>query len=328
MDKTIISRHLKKQWGDFANLVEKNKDKVRTGECRTFLEEAGYTTLKDGTMGMYADRDGVRFYCSRYASEYKLHVQYGFHVGNNGPENGKYIHIFGLDNNIDTVIAAGYVLPEEHYVRGADVDACIERIKKEIDCVKPLIHGFDLLGDHLYANGCLVGYDGSSICDFSKGFIHYHTHNDFPGGWHLDDTFQAYVGDDVLSRTFSLNDHPFQNMGFKLERDFEAIFGDVPTFGRQLTEKDKVGRYNRFRVRSYASKELKTLARFDTFEEARSYAFDKAKSLAESITDDRRRFTHRTPVDVSGRHDYLAAYVWYNAGRGRECMVFVQGEIE
>jgi len=325
MDKTIIARHIKKEWANFANVVEHNKEKIGTKECRQFLEENGYTTMPTPFMGIYADKNGLRFYCGRYASTYELHFEYGFYVGSRGWEHGKYVHIYNVDKEIEAILSTGYQLPENHYVRNESVAACIQRIKREISEAKPLIHGSGTLGDRLYANGCRVGYDGASVCDFTKGFIHYHAHNDYPGGWRLEDSFNVYIGDDVLSRTFTLEK---AEEAFLLERDFEAIFGDVPTFGRQLSEKDKVASYKKFRVRSYVPRELTTIGWFDSFEEAKTFAFEKAKKLAESVKDDRRRYAHLTPTDVSDRYDYLAAYIWYSAGRGSEHMIFVQGEYE
>ena len=320
MDNTIIARHIKKEWNNFYKVVKENEEEILHPE--KFLQENGYDVLPSGFRGWYATKNGLRFYCGRYDSEYRLHIDYGFYVGSKEWEHGKYVRIFNVDNEIDAILAAGYVLPEDHYVRGADVDICIATIKEEIAKAKSLIRGgYGERGDMLYRHGYKVGYDGGSVCDFSKGFLHFSAHNDYPQGWSLTDKYNAYIGDDVFSIDFSLND---EHRALLLDRDFEAIFGDVPTFGRELTEKDKVGQYTKFRVRSYVPKELETIGWFDTFDEAKTFAYEKAKEYAEGVKDDRRRYAYTRPLDISDRYDYLAAYLWYDGGLKH--FVFVQGE--
>lgn len=322
MDKTIIARHIKQEWGNFANLVEKNKDEIVHPEG--FLAKNGYDAWTTPFFGCYATKNGITFSCGRYASTYELHTEYGFWVGRDRQNSGTYVRIFNVDEMVDEIIAGGYKLPRKHYVRIKEVDDTIELIKREIDAAKQALGGgCGERGDRLYRLGYKVGYDGGSVCDFSKGFMHFHAHNDYPGGWRIEDSYYAYIGDDVPSREFSLNN---KQRGFMLDRDFEAIFGGVPTFGRELTEKDKLDRYKEFRVRSYVPRELETLKRFDNFEDAKKFAYEEARARAESVKDDRRRYAYQSPLDVSDRYDYLAAYIWYSAGRGSEHMIFVQGE--
>ena len=322
MNNTTIARHIKKEWHDFYAIVKTNEREI--GTIAKILTENGYEVMSNNFGSWYATKNGLRFYCSHYSSEYRLHVDYGFYVGSNGWEHGKYIRIFNVDKEIESILAAGYVLPENHYVRSSEVEDCIKTIKSEIEKARAIVcgGGYGERGDRLYCNGYKVGYDGGSVCDFSKGFLHFHAHNDYPCGWKLDDGYNAYIGDDVFSIDFSLNSDRYLN----LDRDFEAIFGGVPTFGRELTEKDKIGRYNKFRVRTYVPRELNTIGWFDTFEEARKFAYDKAKEYAESVKDDRRRYAYTNPRDISDRYDYLAAYLWYDGGIKH--FVFVQGENE
>lgn len=322
MDNTIIARHIKKEWNNFYKLVKENEREIVHPE--SFLEPNGYEVLKGSFMNWYATKNGLRFYCGRYSSTYVLHVGYDFWVGSNGWEHGKYFSIFNVDDNVNAILDAGYVLPKNHYVRGEEANKCINAIKAEIEKAKAIVRGggYGERGNILYRNGYKVGYDGGSVCDFSKGFLHFSAHNDYPSGWYLEDKYNAYVADDVLSIEFSLND----DNRLQLDRDFEAIFGEVPTFGRELTEKDKIGNYKKFRVRTYVPKELNTLKWFDNFEDAKKYAYDKAKEYAESVKDDRRRYAYTTPLDISDRYDYLAAYLWYDGGLKH--FVFVQGEEE
>lgn len=322
MDKTTIARHIKKEWGDFANLVEKNKKEIVSPN--KFLAEAGYDSWSTPFFSWYGLKNGLTFSCGRYSSTYELHTEYGFWVGRDRQDSGKYFRIFEVDEKINEILASGYKMPQKHYTRGKDVEKIIALIKHEIAAAKTALGGgYGERGDRLYRCGYNVGYDGGSVCDFSKGFMHFRAHNDYPGGWRLEDNFAAYIGDDVLSREFSLEGTSGKLV---LDRDFEVIFGDIPSFGKALTEKDKIGKYTKFRVRTYIPRELDTIGWFNTFEEAKEFAYNKAKDFAESVKDDRRRYAYLNPIDVSDRYDYLAAYIWYTAGRGSEHMVFVQGE--
>ena len=319
MDNIIIARHLKREWANFRNLVEENKKEIVYPS--KFLAPNGYEVKDSGFGGWYATKNGLTFYCGRYSSTYVLHIEYGFWVGRR--EDGHYFRIFDVDKNIESILSAGYVLPQDHYVRSADVEECIKTIKAMAKQAKDdLGGGYGERGDRLYGRGYKVGYDGGSVCDFSKDFIHFHAHNDYPQGWRLDDKYNVYVADDVLSEDFSIDGDRYLN----LERDFEAIFGDVPTFGRPLTEKDRIGEYKSFRVRSYVPRELETLKWFDNFEDAKAFAYKTAKEYAESVKDDRSRYAYTNPIDISDRYDYLAAYMWYKYNRGSEHFVFVQGE--
>ena len=322
MDNTVIARHIKREWANFRNLVEENKQEIC--DPSKFLKPNGYEVTRSDNFGSwYATKNGLTFYCGRYSSTYVLHIEYGFWVGKR--EEGKYFRIFIVDENVENIIKAGYVLPKDHYVRGADVEECIKTIKAEIDKAKSIIRGgYGERGDMLYRNGYKVDYDGGSVCTFSKGFIHFSAHNDYPQGWKLDDKFNVYVADDVFSVDFSVE----SDRHLKLERDFEAIFGDIPTFGRALTEKDRIGEYKSFRVRTYVPRELNTLKWFDNFEDAKAFAYKTAKEYAEGVKDDRYRYAYTNPVDISDRYDYLAAYMWYKYDRGSEHFVFVQGETE
>ena len=320
MDKTTIARHIKREWAKFRNLVEENKREISNPS--RFLEPNGYEVVGSGWGAWYATKNGLTFYLGRYSSTYTLHIDYGFHVGG---RDGKYFRIFNVEENVDGILSAGYVLPENHYVRSAEVEECITAIKAEIDKAKSIIGGgYGERGDKLYRNGYKVGYDGGSVCSFSKGFMHFSAYNYYPKGWRIEDKFNVYVGDDVLSVDFSVDGDRYLN----LDKDFEAIFGDVPTFGRELTEKDKVGQYKSFRVRSYVPKELSTIKRFDNIEDAKAFAYKTAKDYAEGVKDDRSRYAYTNPVDISDRYDYLAAYMWYKYDRGSEHFVFVQGENE
>lgn len=323
MDNITIARHIKKEWNNFMFLVEENKEECWHPE--NFLEKAGYKVTSTGFGGWYAEKNGLQFCIGRYSSCYTLHCDRGFYVGGSGLEHGPYFRIFEVDKRIEDILAAGYVLPEDHYVRSVEVEVAIANIKAEIEKAKALIPGgYGERGDKLYRNGYHVGYDGGSVCDFSKGAIHFHAHNDYPGGWKLEDRYQVYLADDIPSIDFSV----YTDRYLQLDRDYEAILGDRTTFGRQLTEKDKIGSYTKFRVRSYVPRELETLEWFDNFEDAKKFAYETAKRYAEGVKDDRRRYAHTNPMDVSDRFDYLAAYVWYVYDRGSEHMVFVQGENE
>lgn len=324
MDKTAVARHIKNEWGRFSALIRRNKTKIGASEISAVLTDDGYEAFGRSSLdGILADKGGLRFRCGRYPSEVCLHRDYGFYVPDGNPVGGKYFRIDEVDKRIDEILAAGYRPPRRHYRRPASVEAAIEDIRGRFKEARELVDGRGpgSLGDMLYRNGYFVSYDGFSVCNFSKGFLHFSARCD--GRWKLEDRYVAFVdGDDSLSEEFCLEGHGELN----LEDDFEAIFTDEFRFGRRVTEKERIGQYSRFRVRSYVPKELSTLKWFDSFEEAKAFALETAKRYAESVKDDRRRYAFTNPLDVSDRYDYLCAYVWYRYNRGSEHMVFVQGE--
>lgn len=320
MDKKLAALNIKKAWRDFARLVEQNKEEIVYAE--KFLEPAGYTIIKTPFMAWLAQKGTLRFRCGRYPSTYELHTDYGFYIVTNPDEAGTYFHMYDVNTRIDDIIAAGYTLPEEPFERSAETESFIETIKADILKARKLVEGRGggTLGDMLRYNGYLVSYDGYSVCSFTKGCLVFHATNH--DHWRLDDNYNAIFEGEQISAPFSLD----SEKGFRLEEDFEAIFGENPQLGHYLTEKERLKDYKYFRVREYFPKELKTLKEFDSFEEAKKFAYEKAKEYAEGVRDDRRRFAYRDPLDVSDKYDYLAAYIWYSAGRGSEHMVFVQGE--
>lgn len=322
MDKKLAAINIKKAWRDFARLVEQNKEEIVYAE--RFLEEAGYTVTKTPFMAWLAQKGCLRFRCGRYPSTYELHTDYGFYVVTDSNEAGTYFHMYDVNTRIDDIVAAGYVLPENPYRRPAKSEALITGIKADILETRSLVEGRTggTLGEMLRSRGYLVSYDGYSVASFTKGCLVFHATNH--DRWRLDDNYNAIFDDEQFSAPFSLD----KEKGFRLEEDFEAIFGEDPKLGHYLTEKERLKDYKRFRVREYVPRELSTLKWFDTFEEAKKFAYEKAREYALGVRDDRKRYAHTNPIDVSDKYDYLAAYVWYGARRGSEHMVFVQGEME
>jgi len=270
---------------------------------------------------IYLDRDGVTI-SAHYYSSGCWSIDCAFTYKN------KYYRVFDIDKRIDELIADGFTAPAD-FKRSEETIANIERIKNLIAEAKRLVDGRRCgeLGDMLRSNGYFVEYDGSSCCTFSKDCLNFNAHYNYDKReWEVE-WCNAFLSNGELTR-FRISVGRSSGDGYlKVDESYEGIFGDSK-IGHRLTEKDRVSEYKSFRVRSYGSRELTTLKLFKSFDDANKYAYETAKAYAEGVTDDRRRYAHRIPIDISDKYDYLAAYLWYRYDEGSSHFVFVQGEDE
>ena len=327
MDNKIIARNICNEWGKFASIInDANKNYKSVCDIENILRENGYEVVGKAYCGTaYATKNGIQFSVSKYSASTTLSKDYGFHIGSNGFEHGKYFRISNIANDIDGIVEAGYELPKDHYTRTPETEDMISAIREEIRKTMEIVNrgGYGELGGRMRSNGYFVEYDGGSVCTFSKDYICYHAYCEYGKGWRLEDHYNCYInGTDDLSEEFSLSG---ENK-MKLDECFEAIFGNFTGLGRRVSEKERVNEYKSFIVRSYGSKTLDTIERFDNFEDAKKYAHDKAVEFAKDVSGDLKRYAHVNPIDVSDKYDYLAAYIWYVYDRGSEHVIFVQGE--
>lgn len=211
-------------------------------------------------------------------------------------------------------------IPE--YKRTDEFSALIDTIKTKVDEVSGWFKScqrLSLLGAFLQRKGCFVSYDGYSSCSFEKDGICYGAHNDYPNGWILEDRICVYKEDGTLSEWLNFAD---------IDKVAEKCLYGMTKIGRRLTEKDRINRYTRFRVRTYASKTIKTIKWFDNFEDAKKYAYELAKEKYDNLPGDLKRYGYANPKDVSDELDLLCGYLWYKAGEGSEHYVYVCGEEE
>lgn len=320
MQNTInIIRQLKLQ----QHFMEANADKViYDNSWRKTNGISVVDTPKIYALHIY-EYEGLR-YSYHYYGE-------GYHLGNGFSYKDRYYNLWSIEKQLPDLLADGY--QPKDYVRSEKARQQIEAIKRLHRKYKQKVasfSGWGEIGDRLRSYGCHVHYDGGSVCDFSKDFLNLHAHtNEYPKtGWHLEDYCSVHLEDGSLSERFYVTDNENDR---SLERDFEWIFGEeIPELGRFYTERElfeagKV-RYRQYRVRFHVPRENGTLKYFDSFEEAKAFAYEEARRRAESVKDDRRRYAFCKPVDYADRTDTLAAFLYYRYDRGSEHIIFVQGE--
>ena len=329
MDKTNIIRYLM----TLVHFMEVNSNIIngygyydKVEERNKFLAENGIKKME--TEPIYALSNytykGLEFHYTYYGSEY--HVGSGFYF------NDKYYDLWRIDDRVDELIADGWT-PQDEYVRSARAEEQIKAIKVVYQQMKDVVankYGWGELGGTMRSHGCYVHYDGGSVCDFSKGFLHCHAHtNEYPkSGWHIEPKCEVYFEDGSLSDSFAVEDSDHHR---SIDKHFEWLFGaEISGFGRFYTERElfDMGKkhYDYYRVRYHYPRENGTLAVFDTFEEAKEFAYKEAKERAEAVKDDRRRYAYRNPRDYADLTDTLCAYLYYMYDRGSEHIIFVQGE--
>lgn len=335
MDKTNTIRYIM----TLVHLMEKNANIIngygyyeedKRKERLAFLEENGIKKVE--IEPMYAAHiytyKGLDFHYHYVDADYhqKYHISGSFYY------NNKYYDLWKIEDKYDELIADGWI-PQEEYVRSEKAEEQIRAIKDTYAEMKKVVAskwGYGELGATMRSHGCYVSYDGGSVCSFSKGFLNCNAHtNEYPKqGWHIEKRCEVYFEDGSLSDTFAVEDDGNTR---NLDKHFEWIFGaEISGFGRYYTERElfEMGKkhYDYYRVRFRVPRELGTLATFDTFEEAKEFAYKEAKERAESVKDDRRRYAYRNPRDYADLTDTLCAYMYYKYDRGSEHIIFVQGE--
>ena len=319
-NKERLIQHLKNQLGDIRRIVYNHGDDIG------LLTGHGFKPVENTYQHRKYSKNGIIYTMWTSDGSFgRWHVDLGFYIG------GTYVRYWDIEKRIDEIVEM-YSIPSgvEVEERDEETKSLIAKIKGEINFTEKLVNsfgGWGEIGGRLRINGYFVSYDGGSVCNFYKNGICYTAHtNEYPkSGWHLCDKFSVYDEDNELSEDFSLKGE--HNPA--LEKDFEVVLYGVKKLGHRESEKEKLANgklvYREYRVRDYHSKTLETLGYFDTLEEAKKFAYDKAKAFAESIKDDRRRWAWTNPRDISDEIDYLAAFVYYEYDR-HKCFVFVQGE--
>lgn len=311
-EKTLAIRAIAKMMGDINATIITNGIK---NDPREKLIELGYEPVESSSF--YTNRykkNGLIFCVEHYNSNYTYGMGWGFYYGVE-----KYCHLNQINEHIDEVIARGF---KSDYTRSAETTALLEFIKEKVAETKRLVDNnrSGLLGGILRSRGYFVSYDGYSVCNFSKDGIIYSAHCD--RGWTLNDSYEVYLANGKMSSGFSLYGGK-RTDGNNL---FEVIVGNITKLGRRETEKDLLPTYKKFKVRTYESKYLETIATFDNFEEAKKFAYDTAVEKAKSITDYCRQWAITNPKDRGEDYDMLACFVWYSYNGSTRHLVFVQGE--
>jgi hypothetical protein len=218
-----------------------------------------------------------------------------------------------LDKLADILIMSEW---ECNYERDTFADNLIDYISKEIHHAKNYVNGRGLgeIGDSLRRHGYYIHYDGFSVCNFSKNGIIYSA-TCFNSRWEVRDNYSVYLPNDKQSISFKLAD---------LNNRFERIFGDIRVLGKRTTEKEKIGNYKKFAVRTYGSRTLDTIAVFDNFNDADKFAKEESIKRAKNTPNDLKRFSYPNPLDVSNKYDLLSGYLYYKCGSS-EFLVFVVG---
>lgn len=292
---------------------------IKLGRSRTNpsdkLVEMGFEPVNSSIF--YGDtykKNGLTFSTHYYSGSCVYDLSWGFYYGVN-----KWCHFSDLEKNIDEIIARGF---KTDYVRSAETTALLETIKEKVAETKKLVDGKGLgeIGGMLRNRGYFVSYDGFSVCNFSKDGIIYSAHCD--GRWLLTDSYEVYLANGKMSSSFSL----YGGKSTDGDKFFEVVVGHITKLGRRETEQDLLPSYKKFRVRTYASKYLETIATFTDFEEAKKFAYDTAVEKANNVSRDLRMYANTNPRDCGEDYDMLACFVWYKYDRGSEHLVFVQGE--
>lgn len=214
----------------------------------------------------------------------------------------------------------GIVNVPDNFQRSLDNISAIETIKQGCDNIKDLLKGalsYEHVGGRFRIRGYFVSDDRCAYCCVEKGGIWYCL-DTYSGTWQVKNVF-------VKDSEGNIAQMPIGD----IEDKFELYFGNFAGFGHRITEKERLanGEYNKFRVRTYADKCLNTIAWFDTFEEAKQFAYKTAKEEAESIKGRNKQYAITEPRDLGEEKDYLAFYKWYDYN-GCYGAVFVQGEKE
>lgn len=258
--------------------------------------------------------------CSFSVKKHKLEFMVYYHSGSccySIADGVYYMGIFYntsiLDKLADILIMSEW---ECDYERDTFADNLIDYISKEIHHAKNYVNGRGLgeIGDSLRRHGYYIHYDGFSVCNFSKNGILFSA-TCFNSRWEVKDYYKAYLPNNKLTKEFKLAD---------LNNRFERFFGDIRVLGKRTTEKEKIGNYKKFAVRTYGSRTLDTIAVFDNFNDADKFAKEESIKRAESTPNDLKRFSYSNPLDVSDKYDLLSGYLYYKCGSS-EFLVFVVG---
>lgn len=258
--------------------------------------------------------------CNFSVKKYKLEFMVYYYSGSccySVADGVYYMGIFYntsiLDKLADILIMSEW---ECNYERDTFADNLIDYISKEIHHAKNYVNGRGLgeIGDSLRRHGYYIHYDGFSVCNFSRNGIIYSA-TCFNSRWEVKDSYSVYLPNDKHSINFKLAD---------LNNRFERIFGDIRVLGKRTTEKEKIGNYKKFAVRTYGSRTLDTIAVFDNFNDADKFAKEESIKRAKSTPNDLKRFSYSNPLDVSDKYDLLSGYLYYKCGSS-EFLVFVAG---
>ena len=280
------------------------------------LAEMGYKVIRDGYWKTYAYKNRIGVGIDFYNSNHTYNVNHGVYYGDKDVKN--YCHFARIDEQIDDILACGFV-PD--YTRSLQMQAFADDLKTKIEETRRLVSTRSIgeIGGFLRSHGYFVTYNGFSWCTFSKDGIQDNANCN--KRWELNDRYRLYINDDVLSGEFSIFDAD-RTDGLKY---LELYIGDKCSLGRELTEMDKLNRYSRFRVRTYASRELDTVKWFDDFEKAKRFAYEIACENARHVSPCNREWAITDPKDRGKEFDMLACFVWYEYKHSK-CLVFVQGE--
>ena len=312
MELTKAKRAIAKIIGDVRMAIDLAGNKSVPTEK---LTEMGYAVVKDGYWRTYAIKDGIKVIINFYNSNYTYKVDYGFYFGKDS-----YCHFSDIDKRINDVIASGFSFT---YERGADLQKFIDNLKFKIQETKKHVEsrGVGCIGGYMRSRGYFVSYNGDSLCAFSKDGIQYNASDG--KHWQLKNRISLYVKDDVLSDEFSYEDKKGSINGIDY---IELYIGDNISLGRELTEKDKLNTYTKFRVRTYSDRYLDTVKWFDDFEKAKKFAYDLAVQKAKSVSPQYKDWANTNPKDRGEEFDMLACFVWYECSPNSKHLVFVQGE--
>lgn len=290
-----------------------------TNEVETITNNSTYENMVQNFIDKGYEYKNGRM-CSFSVKKHKLEFMVHYYSGSccyNVADGVYYMGIFYntsiLDKLADILIMSEW---ECDYERDTFADNLIDYISKEIHHAKNYVNGRGLgeIGDSLRRHGYYIHYDGFSVCNFSKNGILFSA-TCFNSRWEVRDNYSVYLPNDKHSIKFKLAD---------LNNRFERIFGDIRVLGKRTTEKEKIGNYKKFAVRTYGSRTLDTIAVFDNFNDADKFAKEESIKRAKSTPNDLKRFSYSNPLDVSDKYDLLSGYLYYKCGSS-EFLVFVVG---
>lgn len=324
-DMERIYLFIETEYGNLRKLI----GNMHCWDVPEILKKNNYEFIRPGGGYEYAQKNGIKWRLYKYSSSYDYKID-GFRCNDDTVSVNSIWNI--IERKVEPEILQSITIPDnfpsERTAQNAAMKKKIETIIEQARQDVASCRGWGEIGQRMRTKGYRIYYDGGSVCQFYKDGIAFSAHtNEYPTpGWHLEDHYEAYFPDNTLSTSFSLGKNQYH---YPLEH-FECIFGDqLTSLGRFKTELERLKegtlKYDRYLVRHYSNKYLKTLKSFDTFEEAKQFAYETAKQYAESVSPDLRRYARLNPVDCGEENDYLAMYIYYQY-RNSKHLLFVQGD--
>ena len=314
-NKIKAIQYIASLWGEIATTAVEHK---MSKEFYDALAGKGYIVYKPTpySMDVYAIKGGLKFIVSSY-------VSYGLMGFNNLNENDNWHYdMSSIYRTIDHLLSFGFKC---EYERSNEMSALIAQLRKEYNETASLVNGRGLgeIGDFLRSKGYFVGYNGFSVCNFSKGHIIYSATTTC-GKWELRKRIELFRKGDATTKSINIDSkddsaHTLDNL--------EIMLGTNTELGYRVTEKDRLSRYNRFKVGIETPRTYEPLRVFNNFDDAKKYAYDKAVELAKNVSGSNRQWARTNPTDKSDTYDKLAHYVFYSY-QGYEHAVEIEGWTE